>query len=189
MIQFKKIEWRNLLSTGNTPNVVFLNRVPSVLVTGHNGSGKSTLLDAICFGLFGKPYRNIKKEQLINSVNGKGMEIDIEFTVNEVPYRVVRGIKPNKFQIFRKEVEIPHDAAIKDYQRKLEQILGLNQKAFTQIVILGSARYQSFMDLTTHDRRGIIEEILDITVFSRMNEVLKSKMQQLDIDIKDNDYQ
>ena len=188
MIVFEKISWRNLLSTGNTPNTVFLNRVPSALITGHNGSGKSTLLDAICFALFGKAYRNIKKEQLINTVNGKGMVVEVDFTVHEVPYKVIRGVKPHKFEIQRNGVEIPQDAAAKDYQKKLEQILGLNMRAFTQIVILGSARYQSFMDLSTHDRRGIIEEILDITVFSRMNEVLKSKMQQLDLDIKDNDY-
>ena len=189
MIKFEKVQWKNLLSTGNTPNTIFLNRVASALITGENGSGKSTLLDAISFALFGKPYRNIKKDQLINTVNGKAMEVEITFTVNEVPYRVVRGLKPAKFQIFRKDVEIPHDAAAKDYQKKLEQILGLNQKAFSQIVILGSARYQSFMDLTTADRRGIIEEILDITVFSRMNEVLKSRIQQLDLDVKENNYQ
>lgn len=188
MIVFEKIEWRNLLSTGNQPNVIFLNRVPSALITGHNGSGKSTLLDAVCFALFGKPYRNIKKDQLINSVNGKGMVVEIDFKVNEVPYKVIRGIKPGKFEIYRNGTEIPQDAASKDYQKKLEQIIGLNMRAFTQIVILGSARYQSFMDLSTNERRGIIEEILDITVFSRMNEVLKSKMQQLDLDVKDNDY-
>lgn len=189
MIKFEKIEFRNFLATGNTPNVVFLNRVPSILITGTNGSGKSTLLDAICFALFGKAYRNIKKDQLINSVNEKGLVVELDFTVNEVPYKIVRGMKPNKFQIFRNEVEIPHDAAIKDYQRKLESILGLNMRAFTQIVILGSARYQSFMDLTTMDRKIVIEEILDITVFSRMNEVLKTRMQQLELDIKENSYQ
>lgn len=188
MIVFKKISWSNFLSTGNTPNTIFLDRTPSLLITGHNGSGKSTLLDAICFGLFGKAYRNIKKDQLLNTVNGKALSVELEFTVNEVPYRVVRSLKPNKFRIFRKDEELQQDAALKDYQRKLEQILGLNFRAFTQIVILGSARYQSFMDLTSNDRRLIIEEILDITVFSRMNEVLKSKMQQLELDIKENQY-
>lgn len=189
MIIFKTVSYKNFLSTGNTPNVILLDRVASVLITGQNGSGKSTILDALCYGVFGKPYRNINKPQLMNTVNEKGLEVQVEFTVNNTDYKVVRGIKPHKFEIYRNEKLMPHDAAIKDYQKKLEDIIGLNYRAFTQIVILGSARYQSFMDLYTNDRRLIIEEILDITVFSKMNNILKSRAQNTELDIKENDYQ
>jgi len=189
MIVFEKVSYKNFLSTGNTPTEIFLNRVPSALITGHNGAGKSTILDAITYGLYGKPYRNINKPQLLNTVNEKNLEVELDFKVNEVSYKVIRGIKPGKFEIYREGTLIEHDAAIKDYQNRLETIVGMNYKAFTQIVILGSARYQSFMDLSSNDRRTIIEEILDITVFSKMNTVLKNKMTNTELDIKDNDYQ
>lgn len=189
MIIFKEVSYRNFLSTGNTPNTILLNRVPSAIVTGQNGAGKSTMLDALCFGLYGKPYRNIAKNQLINTVNEKNCVVEIVFEANGVEYKVVRGLKPNVFEIWRGDNLMNHDAAIRDYQKKLEDIVGLNMRAFTQIVILGSARYQSFMDLNSTDRRVIIEEILDITVFSKMNSVLKTKTTNIDLDIKENDYQ
>ena len=189
MVIFKTISWRNFLSTGNHPTTIFLNRLPSILITGHNGSGKSTLLDALCYGLYNKPFRNINKPQLVNTVNEKNMVIEIEFDVNEVPYKVIRGMKPGIFEIYRNDELLKHDAAIKDYQNKLEDILGLNYKAFTQIVVLGSARYQSFMDLSTNDRRVIIEELLDISVFSKMNGILKSRNNDNELEIKETDYQ
>jgi DNA repair exonuclease SbcCD ATPase subunit len=189
MIKFISVSYRNFLSTGNTPNVILLNRVASAIITGQNGAGKSTILDAITFGLYGKPYRNINKPQLINTVNEKNCVVEIEFEVNEVPYKVVRGLKPGIFEIWQNGNLMNHDAAAKDYQAKLEEMIGMNYKAFTQIVILGSARYQSFMDLSTNDRRVIIEEILDITVFSKMNAVLKTRQQNVELEIRENDYQ
>ena len=189
MIIFKSVSYKNFLSTGNTPTVIYLNRVPSALITGHNGAGKSTILDAVTYGLYGKPYRNINKPQLLNTVNEKGLLVELEFSVNEVYFKVIRGIKPGVFEIYREGILLQHDAAIKDYQKRLEDIIGLNFKAFGQIVILGSARYQSFMDLSTNDRRTIIEEILDITVFSKMNSVLKSRNQETELEIKDNEHE
>ena len=147
------------------------------------------MLDALCFGLFNKPFRNINKPQLVNSVNDKNAQVVVEFDVNEVPYKVVRGLRPNIFEIYRDGKLIQHDAAIKDYQKRLESIMGLNYKAFTQVVVLGSARYQSFMDLSSNDRRIIIEEILDITVFSKMNGILKHKNSENELEIRENDYQ
>jgi len=189
MIVFNKLTYKNFLSTGNVPNVIYLNRVPSIIITGTNGAGKSTILDALCFGLYGKPYRNINKPQLINSVNEKNLEVVIEFELNKVPYKVVRGLKPNVFEIWQNGILLNHDAAAKDYQEKLDNLIGMNQKAFTQVVILGSARYQSFMDLPSNERRIIIEEILDITVFSKMNAILKARAVDVDLRMKDNDYQ
>ena len=189
MITFKEITYKNFLSTGDTGNTIFLDRTPSALIAGQNGSGKSTVLDALCFAIFNKPYRNINKPQLINSVNEKGCLVEVIFDVNGTEYKVCRGIKPNVFDVYRAGTLIPQDASIKDYQQKLEDILGLNYRAFTQIVILGSARYQSFMDISTWERREIIEEILDITVFSRMNTVLKSKQEFTAAELKDDEQQ
>ena len=188
-INFQSITYKNFLSTGNTPTTIYLNRVPSALITGHNGAGKSTVLDAIAFGLYGKPYRNINKPQLVNSVNEKNMVVELLFKVNQVSYKVIRGVKPAVFEVYREGTLIPHDAAAKDYQKRLEDVIGMNYKAFSQIVILGSARYQSFMDLNSNDRRTIIEEILDITVFSKMNSVLKTRSQNTELELKENSYQ
>jgi DNA repair exonuclease SbcCD ATPase subunit len=176
MIIFKTIEWTNFLSTGNSPNKVLLNKSSTTLIIGKNGEGKSTVLDALCFALFGKPFRNINKNQLINSINGKACLVTIEFSIGSKNYKVIRGIKPNKFEIYCNDKLLNQDAAARDYQKVLEQqILKLNYKTFTQVVILGSASFVPFMQLSSYQRREVIEDILDIKIFSTMNTLLKEK--------------
>jgi DNA repair exonuclease SbcCD ATPase subunit len=176
MIVFKSIEWSNFLSTGNTPNKVHLDRSTTTLIIGKNGEGKSTILDALCFSLFGKPFRNINKAQLINSINGKKCLVKVEFSISGKEYRIVRGIKPNVFEIYVNDELMNQDAAARDYQKVLEQqILKLNYKTFTQVVILGSASFVPFMQLPSSQRREVIEDILDIRIFSTMNQILKEK--------------
>ena len=176
MIVFKSVEWKNFLSTGNSPNKVLLDKSPTTLIIGKNGEGKSTILDALCFGLFGKPFRNINKGQLVNSINGKACVVTIEFSIGPRNYKVVRGIKPNTFEIFLNDELLNQDAATRDYQKVLEQqILKLNYKTFTQVVILGSASFVPFMQLPSGQRRDVIEDILDIRIFSTMNQLLKDK--------------
>ena len=177
MIIFKTLSWRNFLSTGNSENKIVLNKSHSTLVVGRNGEGKSTMLDALTFSLFGKPFRNINKPQLINSINGKNCVVEIEFSIGTNDYKIVRGMKPSVFEIWHNGSPIDQDAASKDYQTMLEQqILRLNYKTFTQVVILGSASFVPFMQLTAHQRREVIEDILDIRVFSTMNQILKERM-------------
>lgn len=176
MLIFKTISWKNFLSTGAVPNRIELNKHTSTLITGKNGEGKSTILCALTFALFGRPFRNINKGQLVNSINGKNCVVEIEFAVNGHEYKVVRGIKPNVFEIHCDGQLINQDAAAKDYQKVLEQqILKLNYKTFTQVVILGSATFVPFMQLTAAQRREVIEDILDIKIFSLMNVLLKDK--------------
>lgn len=188
MIIFKAIRWRNFLSTGNLFTEIRLDRSPNTLVVGENGSGKSTMLDAICFGLFGKPFRNINKPQLLNSINKKQMEVQIEFQIGKKEYKVIRGIKPNLFEIYCNGDLIDQDAAMRDTQKYLEEsILKLNYKSFTQIVILGSASFTPFMQLPSGTRREIIEDLLDIQIFTTMNQVLKEKQTELKESIKNAD--
>jgi DNA repair exonuclease SbcCD ATPase subunit len=177
MILFKTLRWKNLLSTGNYFTEVNLNNNANTLVVGTNGSGKSTMLDALCFALFGKPFRDINKPNLLNSINGKDCIVEVEFSIGNKEYKVIRGIKPNTFEIFQDGVLVNQDAASRDYQEYLEKfILKLNYKSFTQIVILGSASFTPFMQLSAADRRAIIEDLLDIQIFSTMNALVKGRV-------------
>ena len=186
MIYFKKLRWKNFLSTGNQFIEVDLAKSPSTLIIGSNGSGKSTLLDALCFSLFNRPFRTIKKEQLVNTINNADCEIQVDFETNGKQYRVVRGIKPNLFEIYCNNVLINQDASNVDYQNTLEQnILKCNYRAFCQVVILGSSSYEPFMHLRARYRREVVEEILDIRVFSHMDLLLRHKQAELSKNIVD----
>jgi DNA repair exonuclease SbcCD ATPase subunit len=177
LIIFRKVKWKNLLSTGNHFSEIELDKNINTLIVGVNGSGKSTLLDALCFGLFGKPFRSIPKGNLTNSINGKNCEVEVEFDTNNKSYRVVRTIRPNKFEIYIDGELLNQDAAIRDYQEQLEKfILKMNYKSFTQIVVLGSAAFTPFMQLSNNDRRDIIEDLLDIQIFSVMNKITRERL-------------
>jgi len=180
MIRFRVVRWRNLLSTGSQFTEVKLDKSPTTLIVGENGAGKSTILDAICFSLFGKPFRSINKPQLINSINQKQMVVEIEFSIGTKAYKIIRGAKPNVFEIYLNDELLNQDAAARDYQKYLEEhVLKLNFKSFTQIVILGSASFTPFMQLPTGHRREVIEDLLDIKIFTTMNEVLKTKYNEI----------
>ena len=177
MIIFKTIRWKNILSTGNSFTEIRLDKSPNTLIIGNNGAGKSTVLDALCFGLFGKPFRKINKPNLLNSINNQNGIVEIEFLIGKKQYKVIRGIKPNIFEVYCDDKLADQDAKAKDYQEHLEKfILKLNFKSFTQVVILGSASFVPFMQLSPADRRAIIEDLLDIQIFSSMNGVVKEKM-------------
>ena len=171
------MRWKNFLSTGNNFTEIQLDRNSTTLIIGENGAGKSTVLDALCFGLFGKPFRGINKAQLINSVNMSGAMVEVEFEIGSKKIKVVRGIKPNVFEIYVNGKMYNQDANSRDYQKYLEQqILKLNYRSFTQVVILGSSTFIPFMQLKSRHRREVVEEILDIQIFSLMNMLLKQKL-------------
>lgn len=189
-INFEKVKYKNILSTGNVFTTIELNQVPSTLIAGSNGSGKSTLLDAIVFGLYGRPFRNINKAQLVNSINNKELVVELYFNAGGNKYMIRRGIKPNIFEIWKDGAMINQDASVRDYQEFLESnILGINFKAFNQIVVLGSATYIPFMELRAYQRREIIEDLLDIQVFSVMGTLAKDRMSGTKTEINDNKYE
>ena len=190
MINFKYVRWKNFLSTGNNFTEIQLDKQPTTLIIGENGAGKSTILDALCFGLFGKPFRNISKMQMINSINNSSTVVEVEFKIGTVEYKILRSIKPNKFEIYQNNILINQDANARDYQKILEQqILKLNYRSFTQVVILGSSTFVPFMQLKARHRREVVEEILDIQIFSTMNLILKQRIKIILDDIRENDYQ
>ena len=177
MILFQKIKWKNLLSTGNQFSEVNLNKDQTTLIIGSNGAGKSTVLDALCFSLYGKAFRKINKNQLINTTNEKGTVVEIEFSVNGTEWKVIRGIKPNTFEIYRDGKLLDQSHSAIDQQKWLEQnVLKMNYKSFTQIIILGSSSFVPFMQLPTSSRREVVEELLDIKIFSSMNSLIKERI-------------
>ena len=186
MIYFKKVRWNNFLSTGNTFIEVELDKNHTTLIIGENGAGKSTVLDALCFALFNKPFRDIKKDQLVNTINMGGTEVEVEFNIGKNEYLIKRGIKPNHFEIYQNDHLINQDATTMDYQKYLEQnILKINYRSFTQVVILGSSSFVPFMQLKTQHRKEVVEDILDIKVFSTMNILAKQKQKELETELKD----
>jgi DNA repair exonuclease SbcCD ATPase subunit len=179
MILFKKLRFKNILSAGNVFTEIDLNRSKTTLISGKNGGGKSTVLDALAFALYGKPFRKITKPQLVNSINQKELVVEVEFSIGQNNYKIVRGIKPNIFEIWKNAEMLNQDASARDYQAYLEEnILKINFKSFNQIVVLGSATYVPFMELTAAARREVIEDLLDIQVFSTMNSILKDKVSE-----------
>ena len=190
MIQFNRVAWKNFLSTGNTFTEIQLDRDSTTLIVGGNGAGKSTMLDALSFGLFGKPYRNINKPQLINSINNKDCKVEVEFTVGPNRYKVVRGMKPQMFEIHRNGELFNETSHAREFQKMLEQnILKLNHKSFHQIVVLGSSSFVPFMQLSASQRREVIEDLLDINIFSKMNGILKEGIAVVRDKISDKNHQ
>ncbi len=190
MIHFKKVRWKNLLSSGNKFTTIELDRSSTTLILGDNGAGKSTLLDALCFGLYGKGFRNLKKDLLVNSINNKELLVEIEFSIGKKEYKVIRGAKPNKFELYVNNIMINQDATMKDYQDHLEKnILKMSHRSFTQVAILGSANFTPFMQLKARDRRKLVEDLLDISIFSTMKLLLRKKVSDHNIEVKETEHE
>ena len=190
MIIFKTIRYKNFLSTGNTFTEIDLTRNKSTLVIGQNGAGKSTMLDALAFALFGKPHRNISKSQLVNSINQKNCLVEVEFTIGSSKFKICRGIKPGIFEIWKNGAMMNQSSHVKEYQKILEtNILKINHKSFHQVVVLGSSSFIPFMQLQQGNRRDVIEELLDIGVFSKMNQILREQINSIKDNLKEYQYQ
>ena len=190
MIHFKKVRWKNLLSSGNKFTTIELDRSSTTLIVGENGAGKSTLLDALCYGLYGKGFRNLKKELLVNSINQKEMLIEIEFSIGKKNYKIIRGTRPNKFELYLGNTMLNQDASVRDYQDHLEKnILKMSHRSFTQVAILGSANFTPFMQLKASERRKLVEDLLDISIFSTMRDILRKKVSAHKVDIKENEHE
>lgn len=190
MIKFSKLRYKNFLSTGDAFTEIDFQKTITTLIVGQNGAGKSTLLDALSFALFGRAHRNVNKPQLINSINGKGTIVEVEFSALGQEYKIIRGLKPNKFEIWQDNVMINQDSHAKEYQKVLEQnILKLNHKSFHQVVVLGSSSFTPFMQLPASHRRDVIEDLLDINVFSKMNTVLKERFSHLKDNLLNNKHE
>lgn len=188
MLVFKKIKWKNFLSTGNIFTEISFDTPGTTLIIGENGAGKSTILDALTFALFGKTFRNINKPQLVNSINKKDLVVELEFSVQSNHYKIIRGIKPNIFEVYSNGSLVNQSAEMRDYQEVLEKnIIKINYKSFCQVVILGSASFIPFMELPAAQRRGIIEDLLDLQVFTTMNVLLKQRVQDNATSIQDNE--
>ena len=185
MIFFEKIRWKNFLSTGNQYTQIDFANNSTTLIIGGNGSGKSTVLDALTFSLFNKPFRKISKPQLVNTVNEKDCKVEVEFSVGSVEWKIVRAIKPNIFEIWRNGNLMDQFSNVNDQQKWLEQnVLKMNYKSFTQIVILGSSTFVPFMQLTASHRRDVIEDLLDIKIFSSMSNLIRDKIRLKKEEIK-----
>ena len=190
MLLFESISYKNFLSTGDKPTVIELNKDSATLVVGANGAGKSTMLDAISYALFGKPHRNINRPQLVNSINNKQLLVEVKFSLGSNRYRVIRGMKPNIFEIYHNDKLLNQESHSRDYQKVLEtNILKLNHKSFHQVVVLGSSNFIPFMQLPSYQRRSVIEDLLDIGIFTKMNTLIKDRYSKMKSDILDTDQQ
>ena len=190
MINFKKVRWKNLLSSGNKFTEIQLDAHQTTLILGENGAGKSTLLDALCFGLYGKGFRNLKKDLLINSINEKELLVEVEFSIGKKEYKVIRGAKPNKFELYVNDIMVNQDATVRDYQEHLEKnVLKMSFRSFTQVAILGSANFTPFMQLRAVERRKLVEDLLDISIFSTMRDILRKKVSEHNIEIKETNHE
>jgi len=189
MINFKKVRWKNLLSSGNTFTEITLDAHQTTLILGENGAGKSTLLDALCFGLYGRGFRNLKKDLLINSINMKELLVEVEFNIGRREYKVIRGAKPNKFELYVDDKFVNQDATVRDYQEHLEKnVLKMSFRSFTQVAILGSANFIPFMQLKSTERRKLVEDLLEISIFSTMRDLLRKNFSAHNIETKETSH-